>query len=179
MEGRAFVLLETLRNYHDHAIWANDRMLTAAEGLTPEQFLRSDLPDVWPIRDTLVHMMWGQVIWLGRWNQDVAGLDCKPADFPDVGSVRRHWEKIDAVHQGFLASLDEAQLAAKDVTYTNQMNETHTFPLPMLILHLGNHATYHRGEVAALLTGYGCSPGELDITRWLAAKNVGCGPFDT
>ncbi|MBX3069457.1 MAG: DinB family protein [Thermomicrobiales bacterium] len=164
------MLLETLCDYHDYAIWANDRILTAAEGLTPEQFLQSGLPDVWPVRDTLVHMMWAQVIWLGRWGQDVAGLDPKKLKFPDVASVRTHWEKVDAVHSAFLTSIDASAFGSSDVTYTNQLKKTHTFPLPILVLHLGNHATYHRGEVAALLTSYGCSPGELDITRWLAAN---------
>lgn len=162
------MLIDTLRELHTYTEWANDRILTAAEGLSPEQFLQSDLPNVWPIRDTLVHIMWAQVTWLGRWKQDVSGLECEINDFDDVASLRAHWEKVNAVHRAFLERLDEPQPDGEGFTYTNHLQETHSFPLPMLILHLNNHSTYHRGEVAALLSRFGCSPGELDITRWLA-----------
>ncbi len=36
-----------------------------------------------------------------------------------------------------------------------------------LMLHLINHGTQHRSEAAALLTGYGQSPGDLDLILYL------------
>ena len=38
-------------------------------------------------------------------------------------------------------------------------------PLWRAMLHQANHQTYHRGEVAAVLTHLGASPGELDFNR--------------
>ena len=35
------------------------------------------------------------------------------------------------------------------------------------MLHQVNHATQHRSEVAAMLTGFGHSPGWLDLIRYL------------
>jgi uncharacterized damage-inducible protein DinB len=35
------------------------------------------------------------------------------------------------------------------------------------IVHVVNHGTQHRSEAAAILTGYGQSPGELDFDTFL------------
>ena len=41
-------------------------------------------------------------------------------------------------------------------------------PLWGMMSHIVNHGTQHRSEVAALLTGYGYSPGDLDLIFYLA-----------
>ncbi|HYU21327.1 MAG TPA: DinB family protein [Chloroflexota bacterium] len=40
-------------------------------------------------------------------------------------------------------------------------------PLWQMMLHVANHGTQHRSEVAALLTGFGQSPGDLDLLVYL------------
>lgn len=164
-------MIETIRRYYDYADWANERVFSAAEGLTEPQFLQSELPGIWPIRDTLVHIQWANSIWLGRWRGDPAPVDLNAADFPDVPSIRSAAARISTDIHAFLDGLDDRQIAA-DFTYTNHLQETHAFPLGMQLLHVANHATYHRGEVAALLSRHGCSPGEIDVTRWMTRQST-------
>ncbi|MGE3797450.1 MAG: DinB family protein [Thermomicrobiales bacterium] len=164
------MLIETLREYYAYTDWANDRVLTAAEALTPQQFLESDLPGISSIRDTLVHIQWANWVWLGRWKPDPGRADFDKLEFPDIASIRAFGEQMSSDLHAMLEQLDDEQVG-RQAAYTNHLNEKHEFSLGLQVLHLANHATYHRGEVAALLTRFGCSPGEIDITRWMARKD--------
>lgn len=169
--GAKPMLIDTIREYFDYTEWANDRVLTAAEGLTQEQLFVSDLPGIWSIRDTLVHIQWANWIWLGRWMPEAKRGDFEGETFPDLASIRAFGDNMAKELRAFLNGLDEESISA-GFPYKNHLNEKHEFPLGMQLLHLANHATYHRGEVAALLTRYGCSPGEIDITRWMVWRQT-------
>jgi len=160
------MLIEFIRDYYDYTEWANDRILTAAEGLTAEQFLQSDLPHVWPVRDGLAHVMLAQLSWINRWNDGKDSLDdIQETDFADLASIRAFWPDVYAAMRTLLDRLDDEQLA-RDFTYVNHLGETRNYLLGHQLLHVANHSTYHRGEIAALLSRYGCSPGEIDFNRW-------------
>jgi uncharacterized damage-inducible protein DinB len=47
---------------------------------------------------------------------------------------------------------------------TTRLRDGRVFRLPLwqMMLHVANHGTQHRSEVAAILTVFGQSPGDLD-----------------
>ena len=159
------MLADTIRDYYAYARWANQKILEQAGNLTESQFLRSDLDHVWPVRDTLVHMMSGQEAWLQRWLGDPEATLVDPGQFPDIASISDHWGNVDKDTIAFLDALDDARLA-DDATYRNFRGDIVTTPLWKQVLHQCNHQTYHRGEVAALLSSLGYSPGEIDYSRY-------------
>ena len=57
--------LQTLLDYH---YWARDRVLDAAEKLTPEQFTRDLGSSFKSVRDTLVHTYAAEWAWHSRWH---------------------------------------------------------------------------------------------------------------
>ena len=165
------MLIETIRDYYAYTEWANDRVLAAAEGLTAEQFLSSDLTGIYPVRNSLAHIMLSQWAWIGRWNNGRDTLDHEETDFADLASIRAFWIDTYAAMNALLDRLDDEQLAS-DFTYVNHLGETRTYQLGQQLLHVANHSTYHRGEIAAILTRFDCSPGEIDVTRWLDWKRT-------
>ena len=61
--------LKTLIDFH---YWARDRVLDAAELLTPEQFTRDMGGSFKSIRDTLAHLYSAEWAWYQRWHGHVA-----------------------------------------------------------------------------------------------------------
>jgi uncharacterized damage-inducible protein DinB len=161
---------DAVRTMYDYSAWANRRLLDAAAALSPEAFAAPGDGGFGSVRDTLVHIVAAQRIYLGRWQAappvapPVADLD--PAAYPDVDSIRASWEDVEQATQAFLAGLTERDLG-RVVAYVNSRGETWAYPLWQQLLHQVNHATQHRSEVAALLTRYGRSPGWLDFLVYL------------
>ena len=107
------MLTDTLRDYYEYTEWANDRILTAAEGLTQEQFVNSDLPDVWSIRDSLIHMVWAHVVWLSRWRPETLKFNTKSSAFPDMASIRATWNDVNVEMRLLPMDLPMTNLTAK------------------------------------------------------------------
>jgi uncharacterized damage-inducible protein DinB len=74
-------LLHALRELFDYNYWARDRQFEACAALTAEEF-RRPLGNSFPsLRDTLVHLVGVEVVWLER---------CIGEYAPGVPSRRRH-----------------------------------------------------------------------------------------
>ena len=114
------------------------------------------------VRDTLVHTMAAQWLYLERWQGRSPRALPEASAFPDLATIRARWDEIERDTQAFVATLDDARLAA-DLAYTNMQGEPWTYPLWQQMIHQVNHATQHRSEAAVLLTQLGHSPGWLDL----------------
>lgn len=157
-------MLELIRDYYRYQKWATARVLDSAAHVPYDQLTVSVLPGIDPVRSALVHVMWAQLLWLHRWQ----GLPWIPAfdpgTFEDLESLRARWRDIDEETDAFIATLTDERLAA-GFSYADTEGGAFDYPLWKAMLHQANHATYHRGEVAAVLTHLGASPGELDVLR--------------
>lgn len=155
------MITDVIKNLYDYNAWANARILDTAATLTPEQLLAPGGISFDSVRDTLVHTMGAQWLYLERWNGR-SPRAMPAAAFPDLAAIRARWEPIERDTQAFVSALDDTRLAAV-VEYTNFQGETWAYPLWQQMIHQVNHATQHRSEAAVLLTQLGHSPGWLDL----------------
>src|SRR6185436_14643249 len=81
-------MLETVRLLHDYTRWADLRMFEAVAKLSPEQYTKDLGSSLKSVRDTVVHLVSAQWIWLSRWNGIVPKGMWNAADYPDLVSVR-------------------------------------------------------------------------------------------
>jgi uncharacterized damage-inducible protein DinB len=165
------MIAEAVRTMYAYNAWANTRILDAAAHVTPEQFLAGGGASFDSLRDTLVHAMSAQWVYLERWKGRSPRAFLDPKEFFDVASLRRRWNVIERDTQAFVAGLSDAQLA-RDLEYTNMKGERWTYPLWQQMLHQVNHATQHRSEAAVMLTHAGHSPGWLDLLYYIDLKTA-------
>ena len=155
----------TLRTLYGYLRWADDRALGAVEKLAPEQFTKGLGSSFGSVRDTLVHLVSAEWIWLSRWNGTSPAAMWNAAEFPDAASVRSRWAEV----QGDLASFVERQTPATleaPCDYRNLKGQPMAFPLWQLMMHMPNHATYHRGQVTTLLRQLGAQPVATDFVLY-------------
>jgi len=142
--------------------WAARRVFDAASSLTREQFVAT-IPSSYPsVRDTLVHVLWAEWIWLERWNGNSPKTVFDPQDFPGAGALRARWEDVHEEQMAFVRSVNE-ELLATVMRYVNMRGETWEYELWKQMLHVVNHSSYHRGQVITMLRQLGAPPPTTDF----------------
>ena len=163
------VTLETLRVLYDYNYWARDRQLAACDKLTQEQFVRPIGGSFHSLRDTVVHLVGVEWLWLERWRGRSPRDRFDPEDFPEPEPLRKRWREVEAGMRTFLGGLSPDDLATTR-TYTTLTGQSWTYPLGQMMLHLSNHQTYHRGQVTTLLRQLGAVPSPVDFLLFLDSR---------
>lgn len=153
--------------------WANNRVLQAASALRTKEFTRDLGGSFRSVRDTLVHIIGGEWIWLAYWNEppdnsaSLADLRTRrdilfnPEAFPDVGTVQQRWAEVEKEQVEFVNRINDELLERMLPFRTTQVRLAH------LMQHLANHSTYHRGQVALMMRQLGAEPVATDFHVFL------------
>jgi len=166
------MIIELIQTLYHYSEWANQRILETAAKATAEQFLEEVGVSYGSLRDTLVHIMSSQWMWLMRWTGTSPRSRLEADEYPDLASIRARWGEIEADSQQFLSELTPARLGGV-VNYLTIEGEPRSYPLWQLMLQQVNHATQHRSEAAVMLTQFGHSPGDLDFVVYLRRQSQG------
>ena len=145
--------------------WSTAKILNAASNITQEQFVA---PAPFPyddLRGTLVHTLFAEWIWRKRWEGTSPTTRLKPEDFPAFDSLRARWAEEEALLIDFVENVPEERLASK-FSYNATDGTPHERVLWQAMAHLVNHGTQHKTEAAAMLTGFGHSPGDIDMIKY-------------
>ena len=146
----------------------NRRVYGAASRL-PDAVRREERGAFWgSIHGTLSHLVWADQMWMSRfdgWDKpDVPNPQSKTyvANFEEM-QTRRF--AMDRRLQDWAAGLDPAWLEAEQSWYSGAAGRDMRSPRSILVTHLFNHQTHHRGQAHALVTAAGEKTGDTDI--WL------------
>ncbi len=162
------ISLSVFNELFAHNYWARDRQLKSCEALTDEQFGRP-LGNSFPsVRDTLVHLLAVEWLWLERWRGRSPRVLLPPEDFPTLTAIRTRWLVVEREMKEYLAGLPEEALA-QPMTCTGTRGNTWTYDLWRMMVHLLEHQAYHRGQVTALLRQLGMAPPKVDFLDGLDA----------
>ena len=162
-------MLETIRLLYDYTRWADTRMFDAVSKLSPEQWTKDLGSSLKSARDTVVHVVSAQWIWISRWKGEVPKGMWNAADYPTQASIREKSEALAKDLAAFVAAQTEESLAAP-LAYKNLKGDSFSYPLGQLMLHTVNHSTYHRGQVTTLIRQLGAQPLSSDLVVYYAEK---------
>jgi uncharacterized damage-inducible protein DinB len=147
---------EDISGLFTHSRWANRRVLEAAQDLSADDYARTLGGSFATLRDTLTHIYGAEWIWLERFRGR------SPRALPGGGEatledLREKWSLVAAEHRMFVNGLSTADLA-RTISYESIKGDPFRKPLGELLVHVANHSTYHRGQVATLLRQLGQTP---------------------
>ncbi|MGH7121141.1 MAG: DinB family protein [Acetobacteraceae bacterium] len=144
----------------------NRRLYAAAARLT-EAERRRDAGAFWgSLHGTLSHLLWGDSIWLSRfsdWPKPGVPLAESAGMIQDFAALTAAREKLDTAISDWAAAIDEAWLATDQAWLSASAGCVRTEPRGLLVAHMFNHQTHHRGQAHALITRAGEKTGDTDL----------------
>ncbi len=146
---------------------ANDLLYTACARLSDLERKRARPAFFGSIHGTLNHIMVGDRIWLARFEGcevPSSGLDA--ILYEDFAALREARQAEDARIEAFAAGLTPEFLAGS-IAYVNNAGLSFEDSAEMLVAHLFNHQTHHRGQIHDMLSQTEVPPPSLDLHRVL------------
>ena len=147
--------------------WMNERIYTACADMSDGERRRDRGAFFGSIHRTLDHIIYADSAFLARFKGEPP-----PYTRPDVeihaefAAMRATRMALDRTIDEWAAGLDAGWLAAP-FTYRSFVDgKQRTLPAWVLVTHLFNHQTHHRGQVTTLLKQAGVDPGVTDLP-WL------------
>jgi uncharacterized damage-inducible protein DinB len=163
--------LELVRELWGYHHWANRRLFEVTAALGEEAAGRAlgtqfSFPT---LRRMFAHIYGADTFWLRIWQG--RSLPALPgADIATLGELRQRWDALESEQDRFIGGLGETDLG-RVVEGKNTRGEPFTRPLGMLLLHVPNHATHHRSEIATMLTMASGSPPDTGINTYCAQRS--------
>lgn len=152
---------------YEYGVWASRRLLDKAALVTNEQLRHRFTEGAQPILNTFVHLVSAESRWFQSWHSISPLMNPLTVDeLPTIDAIRARWEPLFEQRRAFIESLTPQKL---DANITRKIAGKDTgLPLWQALIHVANHGTEHRSEIAAMLTDAGQSPGDLDMTLYFS-----------
>ena len=147
--------------------WANNRILEAAANVSQDQLVAPTNVSHGTLRGALVHTLSAEWVWRQRCQEGLSPSTLLAEEsFPTLVELRRRWQAEEEAWAVYLNTLDDDDLN-HPIRYTNTRGKVFESTLWHILVHVFNHGTQFRSEAAVALTGYGQSPGDLDLILYL------------
>jgi uncharacterized damage-inducible protein DinB len=144
-----------------------NRRLYKAAARIPERERRLDRGAFWgSLHGTLCHQLWGDQIWMwrfDRWPKPTTPQKQSASLIEDFAELRRVRVEADEKISQWAARVTEAYLAGEETWFSMSVQKELRQPRSLLVVHLFNHQTHHRGQAHALITACGEKTGDTDL----------------
>jgi uncharacterized damage-inducible protein DinB len=144
--------------------WADRRVIDACRRLTPEQYAAEPVPGWSSVRASVVHIASATGNWVRRLAGETVSGPLAEADLPTLEDVERRLDQAYQKLDGLWPKMTSERLAAP-LTFELR-GKSMAVPPWVILRHVVNHATYHRGQIASKLKRFGVEPPVTDLVFW-------------
>ena len=156
---------DDLASLYAFNVWANARVVEALRTV-PEHDYEKEQGGGWPsLRATFAHIAGATDAWAERFaGRDVMRLPT-PEELPTLDDAVRVLLAAQGKHAALLPNYDAARLAAP-FSWKNLKGELKVANFGVVVRHVVNHQTYHRGQISSMLRRLGHAPKATDMVVW-------------
>ena len=148
-----------LADHVSYSRWASMRLLEACRGV-PEEELRRDVGcSFGSIMDTFEHVFWADRLWLSRLIGSPRTTLNEPGERYSASELEPVWRSVLDEFERFAASADPEALCR----HRNLSGRYFEIPNGQIVLHVVNHATYHRGQIVTMIRQLGHAAPSTDL----------------
>ena len=138
------------------------RLLDCCRVLSEEELRQKTGNSAGGILETLQHIFWADRIWLSRLEQVPRKTVSDPDERYTLDELSAEWNRVYDGMERFVATADPDEVCR----HHTLEGVPHQLPNWQVLLHVVNHATYHRGQVATLLRQRGYKPESTDLAAY-------------
>jgi len=155
---------QTMASYNQ---WMNQKLYALCAGLSDAERKQDRGAFFRSIHGTLNHILYGDRVWLLRFEREpLPPINLAQELYSDFEALWQARKKMDQFLLDWAEALSEEWLALP-FEYTSGIDgKTRVLPTWVLVTHLFNHQTHHRGQLTTLLSQLGHDPGVTDLP-WL------------
>lgn len=146
--------------------WQNASLYGAADGLSDEARRQDRGAFFSSIHGTLSHLLWGDTMWMSRLagGPRPTGTIAQSPDYePDWDDLVKARHAMDRLILGWADTVPADALAGDLTWYSGALGREVSRPMGVIVAHVFNHQTHHRGQVHAMLTAAGARPHDTDL----------------
>ena len=150
--------------------WANKTLYDACVELSETEYKTERECYFGSIHKTLNHILVGDRIWFGRFENVPENLTLADILYEDFLSLRSAREIEDHRIISYAKSISQSTINGK-LHYKNLAGDQIQDPMNVVLRHVFNHQTHHRGQVHCLLSQTTIAPPSLDIIYFVRAND--------
>lgn len=147
--------------------WMNQKIYAVCSEMSDAQRQQNLGAFFKSIHGTLNHLLYGDRVWMGRFTDRPFSVTAIGQElYADFNELKAQREQTDREIIDWTQQLD-MQWLDRPFEYTSNVDgKCRILPAWVLVTHMFNHQTHHRGQVTTLIKQLGFEPGVTDIP-WL------------
>ncbi len=154
-----------LVNHLEYSRWASQRSMDAVQPLTDEEKNRYLYTSHHGVLGTLVHIYQADRIWLSRLLESPRFTLAEEGERYTLDALAAAWTKVSDEFVSWAAALSEAGVEST-LKYVNIQGLAYELKIWQVVLHVVNHASYHRGQITTMLRQLNHTPIVTDLAAY-------------